>query len=67
MQALFAFDIQSRATMLVAGDKAGTWSKCCSLADSSLAAYDEHLTLSGTCGHDKVFQRRAFVTSAALA
>ncbi len=27
MRALFAFDIQSRAIMLVAGDKAGNWSK----------------------------------------
>lgn len=27
MQVLFAFDIQSRAIMLVAGDKAGNWTK----------------------------------------
>ncbi|WP_204810540.1 type II toxin-antitoxin system RelE/ParE family toxin [Mycobacterium riyadhense] len=47
MRALFAFDLQSRAIMLVAGDKAGNWSKWYStnipIADDLLTEHQDKL------------------------
>lgn len=47
IRALFAFDIQSRAIMLVAGDKAGNWSKWYTknilIADELLTVHQDRL------------------------
>lgn len=47
MRALFAFDVQSRVIMLVAGDKAGNWSKWYSknipIADDLLTEHQDRL------------------------
>jgi hypothetical protein len=47
IRALFAFDIRSRAIMLIAGDKAGNWSKWYAkhipIADDLFAAHQKRL------------------------
>lgn len=47
MRVLFAFDLRSRAIMLVAGDKAGNWSKWYStnipIADDLLTEHQDKL------------------------